>query len=78
MPTQADLIRQALLANDPEYRKLAEEHNRCEHQLKEILEEPYRNSEDLAQETILKKKKLMLRDRMEILVSQHQHSFAHH
>lgn len=78
MPTQADLIRQALLANDPEYRTLAEEHSRCEHQLKEILEEPYRNSEDLAQETILKKKKLMLRDRMEILVSQHQHSFVHH
>ena len=78
MPTQADLIRQALLANDPEYRQLAEEHTRCEHQLKEILEEPYRNSEDLAQETILKKKKLMLRDRMALLVSQHQHSLVHH
>lgn len=78
MPTQADLIRQALLANDPEYKKLAEEHTRCESQLKEILEEPYRNSEDLAQEVILKKKKLMLRDRMEVLVYQHQHNVVHH
>jgi len=78
MPTQADLIRQSLLANDPEYRKLAEEHTRCESQLKEILEEPYRNSEDLAQETILKKTKLRLRDRMEYLVSQHQHNLVHH
>jgi uncharacterized protein YdcH (DUF465 family) len=78
MPTQADLIRQSLMANDPEYKQLAEEHTRCESQLKEILEEPYRNSEDLAQESILKKKKLMLRDRMEMLVSRHQHNLVHH
>ncbi|HUO36263.1 MAG TPA: hypothetical protein VMU43_14845 [Candidatus Acidoferrum sp.] len=78
MPTQADLIRQSLLANDPEYRELAEEHDRCDCQLKEILEEPYRNSEDLAQESILKKKKLMLRDQMEFLVFRHQHHLVHH
>ncbi|HUC42125.1 MAG TPA: hypothetical protein VL913_00125 [Candidatus Micrarchaeaceae archaeon] len=78
MPTQADLIRQSLLASDPEYRKLAEEHTRCEEQLKEILEEPYRNSEDLAQETILKKMKLRLRDQMEHLVHLHQHDVVHH
>ncbi|HTV60280.1 MAG TPA: hypothetical protein VMJ93_15515 [Verrucomicrobiae bacterium] len=78
MPTQADLIRQSLLANDPEYRQLAEEHLRCESQLKEILDEPYRNSEDLALEVILKKKKLHLRDQMEYIVSQHQHHLVHH
>lgn len=77
MLTQTDLIRQSLLANDPEYQQLAEEHSRCESKLKEILEESYRNSEDLAQELILKKKKLMLRDQMEYIVFQHQRNLVH-
>jgi uncharacterized protein YdcH (DUF465 family) len=65
-------IRQSLLANDPEFRKLAEEHSRCESQLDQILKSSYLNSEELMRETALKKRKLHLKDRMERILAQHQ------
>jgi len=65
-------IRQSLLANDPEFRKLAEEHSRCESQLDQILKSSYLNSEELIRETALKKRKLHLKDRMERILAQHQ------
>jgi len=65
-------IRQSLLANDPEFRKLAEEHSRCESQLDQIIKSSYLNSEDLVRETALKKRKLHLKDRMELILAQHQ------
>lgn len=65
-------IRQSLLANDPEFRKLVEEHSRCESQLDQILKSSYLNSEDLVRETALKKRKLHLKDRMELILAQHQ------
>ena len=65
-------IRQSLLANDPEFQKLAEEHSRCESQLDQILKSSYLNSEDLIRETALKKRKLHLKDRMERILAQRQ------
>ncbi|HXW62710.1 MAG TPA: YdcH family protein [Candidatus Acidoferrales bacterium] len=65
-------IRQSLLANDPEFQKLAEEHSRCESQLDQILKSSYLNSEELMRETALKKRKLQLKDRMERILAQHQ------
>jgi len=70
-------IRQSLLANDPELRKLAEEHSRCESQLDQILKSSYLNSEDLVQETALKKLKLRLKDRMEMILAQRQQAVSH-
>ena len=70
-------IRQSLLANDPEFRKLVEEHSRCESQLDQILKSSYLNSEDLVQETALKKMKLRLKDRMELMLAQHQQAMRH-
>jgi len=70
-------IRQSLLANDPEFRKLVEEHSRCESQLDQILKSSYLNSEDLIQETALKKMKLRLKDRMELMLAQHQQAMRH-
>jgi uncharacterized protein YdcH (DUF465 family) len=72
MPT-VDEIRQSLLEADPEYRRLAEEHCRCAIQLERIHDEPYINSEDLLQESILKKLKLHLKDQMEMMVERYHH-----
>jgi hypothetical protein len=47
MPSTSQDIRQTLLARDPEFRNLAEEHSRCESQLEQILKSSYLNSEDL-------------------------------
>ncbi|HTR46962.1 MAG TPA: DUF465 domain-containing protein [Verrucomicrobiae bacterium] len=70
-------IRQSLLANDPEFRKLAEEHSRCETQLDQIVTSSYLNSDDLLQEATLKKLKLRLKDRMEMILAQHQQATRH-
>jgi len=77
MPIPTHDIRQALLANDPEFRRLAEEHSRCESQLEELVKQSYVNSEVLLQETALKKTKLRLKDQMELIVAQHQRQMAH-
>jgi uncharacterized protein YdcH (DUF465 family) len=69
-------IRQSLLAKDPEFRSLAEEHSRCESKLEEIVTSSYLSSEDLLQEAALKKIKLRLKDRMEWIVARHQ-NLAH-
>jgi len=70
-------IRQTLLANDPEFRQLAEEHSRCESQLDQILKSSYLNAEELMRETALKKMKLRLKDRMEMILARHQHQVQH-
>lgn len=72
MPITAENIRQSLLARDPEFRRLAEEHSRCESQLEQILKSSYLSAEDLLQEATLKKLKLRLKDQMELIVARHQ------
>jgi len=70
-------IRQSLLANDPEFRKLAEEHSHCESQLDQILKSSYLSSEELMRETALKKLKLRLKDRMELILAQRRQEMLH-
>lgn len=72
MPMKLPDVRQSLLEADPEFKRLAEEHLRCEMQLEKIHDDPYLNSENLIQESVLKKKKLQLKDEMELIVAQHQ------
>jgi uncharacterized protein YdcH (DUF465 family) len=74
MPITTRDIRQTLLETDVEFRSLAEEHSRCESQLKQLLTEPYLNSEVLALESTLKKTKLRIKDQMEMIVARRQHS----
>ena len=46
-------------------------------QLEQIVKQSYLNSEDLIQETTLKKMKLRLKDEMELMVARHQHQMVH-
>jgi uncharacterized protein YdcH (DUF465 family) len=78
MPTTTEDIRQSLLAHDPQFRRLAEEHSRCECELEQIHKETYLNSEVLVQEITLKKLKLHLKDQMELMVVRHQQQLVHH
>jgi uncharacterized protein YdcH (DUF465 family) len=77
MPITTHDIRQSLLAKDPEFRELAEEHSRCESQLESLREQSYLNSEILIQEAVLKKRKLHLKDRMQLIAVRHQHDLVH-
>lgn len=76
MPVTTQDVRQFLIARDPEFRSLAEQHSRCESQLEQIVKSPYLSAEDLVEEAMLKKLKLRLKDRMEFIVSQH-HELPH-
>jgi uncharacterized protein len=77
MPLASEEIRQSLINQDIEFRRLAEEHSRCESQLEKIVKQPYLCSEDLIEEIALKKQKLRLKDRMELIVARYQHSLPH-
>jgi len=78
MATATHDIRQSLLATDAEFQRLAEEHSRCESQLKQILKQSYLSAEDLLQEATLKKTKLHLKDQMEMIVARYQRHQAQH
>ena len=80
MPITTHDIRQALMESNQEYRKLFEEHSRCEYQLERILKQPYMCSEDFLEEIALKKMKLRLKDLMEMIVARyrHDHNMVHH
>lgn len=78
MPNTTDELRQSLLAQDPQFRQLAEQHSKCETELEQIHNELYLNSEDLIQEITLKKLKLRLKDEMELMVARHQRQLVNH
>ncbi len=71
MSTSPREIREHLMASDAEFQRLAQEHSRYEAQLEQLSKTPYLSSEDLLQQTTLKKLKLRVKDKMEQLVAQH-------
>jgi|HubBroStandDraft_6_1064221.scaffolds.fasta_scaffold83536_4 hypothetical protein len=68
MPATTNDVRQLLLETNQEYRRLAEEHLRCESLLNNLVTQTYWKQEDLEQEILLKKTKLRIKDQMEMLV----------
>jgi len=76
MPNWHEEMRQTLCGKDPEFRKLAEEHSRCESQLESLLTQEYHSADDFIQEAILKKQKLHLKDLMEMVLARRQHEQA--
>lgn len=61
-------LQEKLLRDDPEYRRLAEEHQSYDVQLENLTNKHYLNEEEQIQEKLLKKKKLLLKDQMYIMV----------
>jgi uncharacterized protein YdcH (DUF465 family) len=57
--------RDQLLAADPEFRRLTDEHSRYAAQLEQIHDSAYSSAEDLLLESQLKKLKLRVKDEME-------------
>lgn len=66
-------IREHLMASNAEFQRLAQEHSRYEAQLEQLCETPYLSSEDIIQQTTLKKLKLRVKDQMEQLIALHWH-----
>jgi uncharacterized protein YdcH (DUF465 family) len=69
-PTEA--IREELMANNAEYRRLHEEHIRYASQLNLLAAKSFLTEEEKLEEVRLKKLKLRVKDQMELLVRQAQ------
>ena len=70
--TTADLLKEELINQDPEFRELAREHTRYEQRLSELSSLAYPSDEEQLEEVTLKKKKLVLKDQMYTIMMQHQ------
>jgi uncharacterized protein YdcH (DUF465 family) len=69
-PTAA--IREQLMANDPEFKRLSEEHARYAAQLDRLTSKRYLNEQEQIEEIRLKKLKLRTKDEMEKLLHRFQ------
>ncbi len=65
-------VKEYLIENDQEFRKLAKQHRNYEHQLEELVGKPYLNTQDQLEESVIKKKKLALKDQMQLRIHRHQ------
>lgn len=61
-------LRDQLMKEDPEYRRLAAEHQSCDDQLEGLMNKHFLSDEEELQEKTLKKRKLMLKDQMYSIV----------
>lgn len=65
-----DTLREQLMKEDPVFRNLAMEHKKYEDRLQELTHLSYPSEDEQLEETLLKKKKLAVKDQMyEILLS---------
>lgn len=72
MSTPTAAIREELMANNEEYRRLREEHSRYKLQLEQLATKPYLTEQEQIEEVRLKKLKLRAKDQMELLVQRAQ------
>ena len=70
MSPLTEAIREQLVANDPEYQRLRQEHARYVAQLEQLSSKPYLSEAEQLDEIRLKKLKLRVKDQMEMLVRQ--------
>ena len=77
-PASETAMKDYLFANDEHYRELANEHHKYDARLSELLSLSHPSEDEKTEEVILKKKKLHLKDQMEIILSQYKASATSH
>jgi uncharacterized protein len=70
--TLTEAVREQLMAGNPQYQRLHEEHAHYAHLLDALCAKPYLTEQEQLEEARLKKLKLRTKDQMEILVRQAQ------
>ncbi|MBX3278794.1 MAG: YdcH family protein [Acidobacteria bacterium] len=78
IPTSEAALKDYLMDHDEQFRELAVEHRRFESRLNELAALHYPNEDERLEETVIKKKKLALKDQMEAIVSRYRTSAAAH
>jgi len=65
--SQEASVREDLLSDNDEYRRLSEQHQEYESRLDALTQKVVLSDDEQVEETTLKKKKLQLKDRMEAI-----------
>lgn len=71
-------LKEYLLNHDSQYRELATEHSKYEERLIELTSLLHPNEDELIEESVLKKKKLYLKDQMENIAIQYKTATTGH
>ena len=74
---QEDEIKQQLMSSSPEFRRLVEEHHQFEGKLEELQTHHFLSEQDLIEEATMKKKKLHLKDEMNLLIRNFRNEMSH-
>ena len=67
----AEDLKYRLLETNPEYRELASKHHSLDDRLLELEAKHYLSDDEQFEEVSLKKRKLLIKDRMESIVREH-------
>jgi uncharacterized protein YdcH (DUF465 family) len=67
-------VRAELLKDNQSFRDLAQKHQNYERRLMEIAELTYPSDEEMLEESVLKKKKLAIKDEMYVMIQEHSKS----
>ena len=68
---EAQEVKNFLLASDPQFRTLAEQHHQLDDRLHQLIDKHYLSANEQIEEVTLKKKKLALKDQMENMVREY-------
>jgi len=72
MPIDSDDIKGRLLESDEQFRGLVTQHQELDRRLNNLTEKVYLTDTEQAEEKILKKQKLQLKDQMESILRRHR------
>jgi len=71
MPTDFDELKRKLLQTDEEYRQLATQHHDLDEKIHSLATRHYLSEPEQIEESTLKKRKLHLKDQMEMILRRH-------
>ena len=78
MLTKDEEIKEYLYSNDPDFRRLAEEHGSYELRLGELYDRPRVTNHDQLEEVDIKKKKLQVKDQMSRMIQEYRKTQTAH
>lgn len=68
----SDPLRESLMKQDEEFRQLSVQHEELDNRIDELSRQPYRTGTEELEEATLKKRRLQLKDQMELMIRQHR------
>ncbi|MDX2042432.1 MAG: DUF465 domain-containing protein [Acidobacteriota bacterium] len=78
IPASEAALKDYLINHDDKYRELADEHHKYDARLSELISLSHPSEDEQIEEAILKKKKLFLKDQMEMIAKSYKTSATSH